>query len=462
MNSGEPVKDFSGLVNWLLELKLQDVPDTVVQDAKKCLLDGLTCLTAGSYTTTMDEYREVIKINSAKQYGGVPIGRIHAGVLDAANFYAQSSNILDLDDCYRAAPSHPGATIIGPALACAYNMKSSGDQLLLAIIKAYEGSLRIGASLCPSDAAPSKDIGYASWQTFGAYIAAGSLIGLTYHQWIQGFGLTAQQSPMPMIVRVNPEGNYTWLKNTYGIAAQAGVASAFLAQRGYIGDQHFFSDKFGFWKVYGSDQFRPQMLVTLPGTDWLITGVEFKPWACCRWAHPAIEAVLVMKEKINPQSIQSIDIYAFEEFCETLDSPWPTNLINAQFSARLLVSEALLCEDFDEALREPKLDDPLIKEMYNKVHIHHDSECDEKRLEDMAIPTRVVIRTSDSVQERFISEPPGSAKRGIADMAETETKFKKNLSSIMSQKSVRRMCQLVRNIENEDPCKLLDLAFRIL
>lgn len=61
----------------------------------------------------------------------------------------------------------------------------------------------------PSEAAPSKDIGYATWQTFGAHIVAGRLFDLNREQWLQGFGLAAQQAPLPSIVRACPGGGYT-------------------------------------------------------------------------------------------------------------------------------------------------------------------------------------------------------------------------------------------------------------
>ncbi|WP_245639626.1 MmgE/PrpD family protein [Paraburkholderia heleia] len=61
-----------------------------------------------------------------------------------------------------------GGGLLDAALACAHQSSKSGRDLLHAIVVAYEASLRIGTMLCPGEAAPSKDIGYATWQTFGA------------------------------------------------------------------------------------------------------------------------------------------------------------------------------------------------------------------------------------------------------------------------------------------------------
>lgn len=449
------------MVEWLNGCRYEDVPPDVLTSGKQCLLDGLACLLAGLHAQPIADYRHVLEFNSANKTGLVPIGgALEAGIFDAANLYAQAANILDFDDCYRYAPSHPGATIIGPALACAHVLKRSGQDMLLAIVKAYEASLRIGASLCPSDAAPSKDIGYATWQIFGAYVAAGTLLKLDHDQWIQGFGLAAQQAPVPMIVRTNPQGGYTWLKNTYGAAASAGVMSAFLAKQGYIGDQHFFSEEFGFWKIYGSDRFRPECLDALPGDDWLIRHVEFKPWACCRWSHPALEAILQMKPSIDLRKLQSIDLYAFKEFCGTLDSPYPANLVDAQFNVRFLIAVALLHNDVNAALRAPDFGSEELQKLFSKIHIHHDPECDALRRIDMSVPTKVVVKLAgESSREILISEPLGSERRGIADMAQTQGKFRDALWPLMPGNQAEKIIDLVMSLERHTATGLMETAF---
>lgn len=453
--------DFSVMIDWLKSLALAHIPGPIIASTKQCLLDGLACLLAGLNTPPMKAYRQTLCMNSAANAGSLPLGNgYYAGLYDAANFYAQSANILDFDDGYRAAPSHPGATIIGPALACAHILKRSGDDLLLAILKAYEASLRIGASLCPSEAAPSKDIGYASWQTFGAYISAAALLDLDSTQWAQGFGLTAQQAPMPMIVRANPQGGYTWLKNTYGAAASTGVMSAFLAHHGYVGDQHFFSPDFGFWKAYGSDRFRPECLNTLPGEDWWIRNVEFKPWACCRWAQPAIEAVLRMKPNIEVNAIDAIEIHGFKEFCTTLDSPWPRNMIDAQFNVRFLLAVALLHDDINAVLRNPNFEDQALQDLFSKIHVRHDAHCDTLRRIDLSIPTRVVVTLAGKPQQEIqLAEPMGCGSRGIASMQETQSKFVDALAPIMPSRRIDDIMEIVMTLENHDASELMHAAF---
>lgn len=449
------------MIDWLIAVEYEAIPATPLTAARQCLLDGLACLLAGLHAQPIDGLRRVMELNSAGATGRVPIGQgRHAGLFDAANLYALAINILDFDDCYRPAPSHPAATIIGSALAVAHVLGSTGRELLTAIVKAYEASLRIGTALCPSDQAPSKDIGYATWQTFGAFVAAGALLKLDANQWLQGFGLTSQQAPVPMIVRANPEGSYTWLKNSYGPAAASGVMSAFLARQGFVGDQHFFSAEFGFWKTYGTDRFRPEYLASLPGDDWLIERVEFKPWACCRWSHPALEAVLKMKPAFDPDDVEVIDVYGFREFCATLDSPYPRTLVDAQFNIRFLIALALSHGDLNGALRDPDFGSPALRTLASKIHVHHDAQCDALRRVDLSIPTKVAVKLYDGrTFEQFVAEPSGSERRGIATIDETAGKLRETLAPLLPKVQIEALLTTLMSLESHTAGDLMAAAF---
>jgi 2-methylcitrate dehydratase PrpD len=442
---------FAGLADWLIAHRIDSIPADAIHAGKQCMLDGIACFRAGLHTVQMESFARVLDANSNG----------HASLFDTVQLYAHAANILDFDDCFRGeAPSHPGATIIGPALACAHRLKRSGMDLLHAVVVAYEASLRIGAMLCPSDEAPSKDIGYASWQIFGATIAAGMLLELNREQWIQSFGLAAQQAPMPMIVRANPGGGYTWLKNGYGAAASAGVLSAYLAKEGFIGDQHFFSDAFGFRHLYGSDRIRPALLRTVPGDDWWIRRVEFKPWACCRWSHPAIEAVLKMKPSLDVNAIARIDIHSFREFVDTLDSPFPSNLVDAQFNVRFLVACALLTGDINAALRTPDFESASIRALFAKIDVHHDAEFDRRHRADMSIPTRVTVTLDDgTVHSGLLTEPPGSIRREAVLMEHTEAKFRATLTPLLGARAVNEALDIVMHPETRCASDLMHALF---
>ena len=107
---------FAGLARWLSAHRFESIPDDALAAGRQCVIDGVACLRAGLDTVQMRAMLRALSLNSVTAGAGIPLGGgLHGGLLDASHAYAQAANVLDFDDCYREeAPSHPGATIIGP------------------------------------------------------------------------------------------------------------------------------------------------------------------------------------------------------------------------------------------------------------------------------------------------------------------------------------------------------------
>jgi 2-methylcitrate dehydratase PrpD len=247
---------------------------------------------------------DVLRLNGGAGAITIPGSDARLSLLGAAYLGGHTANALDFDDCFRdGAPSHPGATVIPPALAVAEDRAASGAELMTAIVAGYEVSLRIGRALDASPSRKAQVMGYGTWQTFGATAAAASLMKLDAQRIRSAFGLAGLQAPVPG-VRKSVEGlrPYGWIKNAYGMCAQAGLLSALMAESGFHGHQNIFDGPFGFWIMAGSDQHDVSGYRDL-GTDWMITRVEFKPYACCRWSHTMIEGLAKLRKGLAPEDI---------------------------------------------------------------------------------------------------------------------------------------------------------------
>ncbi|WP_321894843.1 hypothetical protein [Paraburkholderia heleia] len=139
---------------------------------------------------------------------------------------------------------------------------------------------------------------------------------------------------------------------------------------------------------------------------------------------PALEGALQMKPRVPLGQIDAIDVYSFKEFVDTLDSPFPTNLIDAQFNARFLIASAFVADDLNDALREPDFASPAIRALFAKIRVHHEPAFDVQHRADMSIPTRVVLRRADgSRHETLLAEPLGSHRRAPISPEATRAKF---------------------------------------
>src|SRR3954471_10699626 len=101
-------------------------------------------------------------------------GRSSAAGAALANGVA--SHILELDDVHKGSTMHAGAPVISAALAVAEREHADGRAFLLAVTLGYDAALRIGDAVNPSHYKFWHPTGTAA--TFGAAVAAGSLIGL--------------------------------------------------------------------------------------------------------------------------------------------------------------------------------------------------------------------------------------------------------------------------------------------
>jgi 2-methylcitrate dehydratase PrpD len=110
------------------------------------------------------------------------------------------------------------------------------------------------------------------------------------------------------------------------------------------------------------------------GTKWRMRELYFKPYACCRWAHPAIDAALatIMEHGLAEEEIAALEIFTFEE-ATRLGIRHPQNTEQAQYSLPYPLAAAVLVGGLDPAhVQPPYLDDKRILQLADKVTIQVD------------------------------------------------------------------------------------------
>ena len=119
-------------------------------------------------------------------------------------------------------------------------------------------------------------------------------------------------------------------KDSIAWGGMVGMSSALMAQRGFTGVEPLFED--------APD---PQWVAGL-GADYEILKLYFKPYACCRWAQPAIAGALRLarQHRIEPAEIESINLGTFEA-ATRLSRAHPQNTEEAQYNLSFPVAAAL-------------------------------------------------------------------------------------------------------------------------
>nr|WP_307734714.1 MmgE/PrpD family protein [Massilia oculi] len=277
--------------------------------------------------------------------------------LDAAlRFNAALGNVLEMDDVHRSSILHPGPVVVPTALALAQQRGARLGELLDAIVRGYEATIRIGRAVGLSH--------YRYWHNtascggFGAAAAAGSLYSLDRARMTDALGNAGSRSGGLWQMRHEDVMTKQWHTAD---AAASGAAAALLASCGVTGPAFILEGPQGLFAAMSDDA--DPALVTRPEVDWLIFDTSFKPWPACRHAHPAIDALLglMAQEEIAGPAVVRVTVDTYEDALRFCDRPAPATPAQARFSiqhalAAVLRHGAPRLEHYAEAA----LDDPAL------------------------------------------------------------------------------------------------------
>lgn len=263
----------------------------------------------------------------------------------ALQINAAVGNIMEMDDLHRSSILHPGPVIVPAAIAVAEKVGASGAELLDAIVRGYEATIRIGRALGTSHYQYFHNT--STCGAFGAAAAAASLLKLSQQQTI--WALANAGSRTGGLWQMRHEACET--KSLHNaMAAQTGVQCALLAAAGVRGPGRLLEGEQGLFAATttGAD---PRAVADnlSPDAAWLIHDVSFKPWPACRHAHPAIDAAMAvaarrraMLPRDNVARIVAIEVATYQSAIDFCNKPDPKTEAEAKFSLQHCVAVALL------------------------------------------------------------------------------------------------------------------------
>jgi 2-methylcitrate dehydratase PrpD len=277
-------------------------------------------------------------------------------------------NVLEMDDVHREAILHPGPVVIPAALALAAERDVSGPDLLDAILRGYEAMIRIGRAMGRGHYAhfhPTATMG-----PFGAAAACGSLLGLDAERVAWALGNAGTQAGGVWQCRHEPVMTKQWHTAR---AASAGLEAAELAALGLSGPRHILEGQQGLFAAMAPDA-RPQRVLDGPDEPWMVHATSFKPWPACRHAHAAVDAALLLRERIAGRAIASVAVAAYADAISFCNRATPRSTIEAKFSLQHAVAVALLqgkpsLADFEP----PALARPDLKALRERVSVAEDA-----------------------------------------------------------------------------------------
>jgi 2-methylcitrate dehydratase PrpD len=155
--------------------------------------------------------------------------------------------------------------------------------------------------------------------------------------------------------------------------------------------------------------------------QWEMQRQYFKPHAICRWAQPAVEAALRLREQANldANSISTIEVRTFHE-ATRLAVRAPATTEEAQYSLPFAVAVALVHGNVDpEWLMGSALQDLNVLRLARLVELREDPglsrQFPQRRLARIRIETRAGARFElDGVEPRWEEDSPPTDEELIA------------------------------------------------
>jgi 2-methylcitrate dehydratase PrpD len=330
------------LAGFAADVDAKDLPDDVVRESQRILLDSLGCAVA-----SLDDEDAQRGVDYARYLGGTEgeasiLGTGTKTSVPAAAFAnAELINALDQDAVLP--PGHVTPYVLPGALATAESLRVPGAKLLEAIAVAHEMSYRIGKATdylrdIKDGVVTIPDvIGYSS-TLFGAAAAIGVVKGLDAETLADALGIMGSTVPTNTQRAWMMHAPATTIKyQLAGGLALSAVTAANLAERGHTGDRRMLDDReYGFPRFIGTSRWEPAPITAGLGTEWTFTPFQsFKPYPHCRVMHALFDALteIVETHDIRPDEIDAITAWG-ESF--VMQPVWVNETIrnprDAQFS----------------------------------------------------------------------------------------------------------------------------------
>lgn len=420
-------------VGKLLEISWEDFPDEVKRQAKRCLKDIVATCAGGISLPVSNKALELVLSQYAK--GKSPLwftGQFSSNV-GAAYFNALAVDSLDWHDGFRLTKGHAGATVVPAVVGLCTQIPVSGKELLTSIVLGYEIACRAGLAVHSIYDPAYHSSG--SWASLGAAAAGARIMKIAGEDIDEILGTAEYYAPMSPMLRCT-----AW-PGTVKDGAAAGAWAAVMALEMHQCDMR------GLPSLFTAEQVGKEHISTL-GDDWMILRQYFKAYPTCRWAQPAVECVLYLKDKYNfqHQDIKEIHIKTFKESA-TLGKFPPEHSDGAQYSIKWAVAAALVDGELGlNQIHPHRLDDILIVKMGHRIQTHVAEDIQKKFPQECLSRVSIILKNG-----KKLSSPTLSARGDYTcPLSENEIneKFKSLVGKVLGGEKSLKFLELIDNMED--------------
>lgn len=427
------------LAEWATRTTYDDLPQDVRAKIKYCILD---C--AGVALAAVREELGLILQSLLPEIGAPGPCTVFGSSkrwkpLAAGLVNGTLAHGLDYDDTYQPVPVHTSGSIFPATLAVAESRGSYGKDFIRAMALGTEIAIRIGMALGRSHVERGWH-GTGTFNTFGAAVSTGILLGFSTEQMTRCLGTAGVQAAGLIKAAAG-----TKCKPLHaGKAAMNGILSGLLAASPqWTAPEKVLEMEQGFGSAFSD---KPQLEIGADGLGekYLLRDISYKLYASCSQTHATIDGVRELRSKhhINPAEVKEIILSVNPIGGSVAGISDPKNGFEGKFSLAYCAALALYGHDpVINAFSDNMTNQPELKSACQKVRLHF-------------VPGRgdvesgIEIRMGDGSQfSTYVPIAKGNPGNELSE-EELKGKFLSIVEPIAGLKSAETLISTIRNCED--------------
>lgn len=440
------------IVDYAINLRYDDIPTEAVELAKTIVFDSIG--------TGLGGYQRELGQKAVRYAAGMMAGDDatllgggqRVSVEGAAFANGVMVKILGMDDSHRSA-GHIASQLIPALLAVGEAYNTSGEEMIVAIVAAYDFAVRVGRLVRPAQRERGLDL-KGTLGAISSALAIARCARLDRETMINCVALAADLASGTEQY-VYESGLCDTKDLIAGFAARNAVFALRLADSGFYGPRGALDGEYGFFRAFGGrgsvdepNGYEPDLFADL-GHNFAILGTGFKPHGGCRHTHQAIDAVQAILEDglLDISAIESIELgtYGYATRPIFRVNPNPPSREVAGLSIRVSTAVALQQgsawpHDF------AAWDDPEVRRLRNLIDVQVDSEieADYPRLNGCRL--RITLDTGE-VRQAYLPNMKGEPEFRMS-RDEMREKFAVLTRDLFTDGHVDQIYQRCMNLES--------------
>lgn len=455
MSQAEITRVTKESADFVRNLSYEDLPEEALRIAKRCVLDGIGLMIAGSFekcTQVVTGFSSRISQPQGSTVLGVNPVRVTAPFAALAN--GTAGHAMDWDDSQLSVSpgrqygllTHPTIPPLAASLAVAEEQGSvDGKTFLTAFLAGFEIECKIAEAINPDHYKKgfhtSGTVG-----TFGAAMAAAKLLDLSSTEILHTLGIT---SSMTSGIRTN-FGTMTKPLHV-GRAASNGVTAAMLAQSGYEANMEALDGPWGFFSVFGRG-FDIDCIAGCIGDPHTIVdpGVSIKPYPCGVLTHPSMDAMLsiVTEHDLKPEDIREVTLFAGSNILKPIRYKIAHDELEAKFCmpfllAAIIISRKAGIHEFTDEF----VNAGITQQLMRRIRTEFDADIEARGWDKIRSRVEVVLHDGRRISKEADENYRGGPDNPLTDK-ELQGKFTDCTERLLDQAARENIITITERLED--------------